>query len=167
MTSCSHPHDDALHGVHQTAHSQQAVAQRLLEAEQACVSSGSRLTPLRREVLELILLASAPIGAYDLLAKMKRDNERPAAPPTVYRTLEFLLEQGFIHRLASINAYIPCCHPRAGHQAAFLICQNCYQVQETSASPLMDSLAQVAASGGFTAQHSMIEIAGLCQNCQS
>ncbi|RYY78437.1 MAG: Fur family transcriptional regulator [Moraxellaceae bacterium] len=167
MTRCSHSHDDALHGVHQAAHDQQAIAQRLLEAEQACVNTGSRLTPLRREVLELILLANAPIGAYDLLAKMKRDNARPAAPPTVYRTLEFLLEQGFIHRLASINAYIPCCHPRAGHQAAFLICQNCHQVQETSASPLMDSLAQVAASGGFTAQHSMIEIAGLCQNCQS
>lgn len=167
MSTCSYMHDDALHGVHQAADDQQAVAQRLLEAEQACSSTGSRLTPLRREVLELILLANTPIGAYDLLARMKRESERPAAPPTVYRTLEFLLEQGFIHRLASINAYIPCCHPRAGHQAAFLICQNCHQVQETSASPLMDSLAEVAASGGFTAQHSMIEIAGLCQNCQS
>lgn len=167
MISCSHPHDDTLHGVHQVAPDRQAIAQRLLQAEQACLDSGSRLTPLRREVLELILQASAPVGAYDLLAKMKRGRERPAAPPTVYRTLEFLLEQGFIHRLASINAYIPCCHPRAGHQAAFLICQNCHQVQETSASPLMHSLAQVAASGGFTAQHSMIEIAGLCQSCQS
>lgn len=167
MSTCSYMHDDALHGVHQAADDQQAIAQRLLEAEQACSSTGSRLTPLRREVLELILLANTPIGAYDLLARMKRESERPAAPPTVYRTLEFLLEQGFIHRLASINAYIPCCHPRAGHQAAFLICQNCHQVQETSASPLMESLAEVAASGGFTAQHSMIEIAGLCQNCQS
>lgn len=167
MTSCSHTHDDALHGVHQAAHDHDAIAQRLLEAEQACSSSGTRLTPLRREVLELILLANAPIGAYDLLAKMKRDSERSAAPPTVYRTLEFLLEQGFIHRLASINAYIPCCHPRAGHQAAFLICQTCHQVQETSASHLMDSLDQVAAGGGFSALHTMIEISGLCQNCRS
>lgn len=165
MSSCTHSdhsHDDALHGVHD-AHSIEA---RLEEAEQTCLQSGSRLTPLRREVLGLILAANAPIGAYDLLAKMKRSNERSAAPPTVYRTLDFLLEQGFIHRLASINAYIPCCHPRAGHQAAFLICQNCHQVQETSALQLMDSLGQVAASGDFVARHTMIEMSGLCQNCQ-
>ena len=96
---------------------------------------------------------------------MKRDNERPAAPPTVYRTLDFLMEQGFIHRLASINAYIPCCHPREGHQAAFLICQKCQTVQETSASHLMDSLYQVAASGHFTPKHTIIEITGICQQC--
>lgn len=181
MTTCSHEHDlrdnlrdnhlhshdDTLHGVHTGAHDQQLIEQRLLEAEQACVQSGSRLTPLRREVLELILLANAPVGAYDLLAKMKRQSERPAAPPTVYRTLDFLLEQGFIHRLASINAYIPCCHPRAGHQAAFLICQQCHQVQETSAMQLMDSLDQLAASGQFSARQTIIEISGLCQQCQS
>lgn len=172
MTACLHEHDlhshdDTLHGVHTGAHDHQLTEQRLLEAEQACVQSGSRLTPLRREVLELILLANAPVGAYDLLAKMKRQSERPAAPPTVYRTLDFLLEHGFIHRLASINAYIPCCHPRAGHQAAFLICQKCQTVQETSASHLMDSLHQVAAAGHFTAQHTIIEISGLCQRCHT
>ncbi|XID74878.1 transcriptional repressor [Alkanindiges sp. WGS2144] len=162
MTVCLQQHDDALHGVHDT----QTVEQRLAQAAQSCLQSGTRLTPLRREVLELILTANAPVGAYDLLASMKRDGERPPAPPTVYRTLDFLLEQGFIHRLASINAYIPCCHPRAGHQAAFLICQHCQQVRETSASHLMESLDQVAASGAFQAQHAIIEISGLCQHCQ-
>lgn len=156
-----HNHDDALHGVHDS----QTIEQRLNDAEAACQADGSRLTPLRREVLSLILSAQAPLGAYDLLARMKRDNERPAAPPTVYRTLDFLMEQGFIHRLASINAYIPCCHPREGHQAAFLICQKCQTVQETSASHLMESLHQVATSGHFSAKHTIIEITGICQQC--
>lgn len=168
MSSCLHDHgvhehDDALHGVHDA----KAIEQRLLDAEAFCVAEGSRLTPLRREVLSLILEANAPLGAYDLLAKMKRGSERPAAPPTVYRTLDFLLSQGFIHRLASINAYIPCCHPRAGHQAAFLICQKCQTVQETSATDLMDSLNQVAAAGHFLAQQTIIEISGLCQRCHA
>ncbi len=70
------------------------------------------------------------MGAYDLLAKIKSNADRPAAPPTVYRTLDFLLEKGLIHRLTSINAYIPCCHPREGHQAAFLICTDCKSVTE-------------------------------------
>lgn len=163
MSHCGHQHDDALHGVHDA----DAIEQRLKEAESVCAAEGSRLTPLRREVLALILSANAPLGAYDLLAKMKRGTERSAAPPTVYRTLDFLMTQGFIHRLASINAYIPCCHPRAGHQAAFLICQNCQTVQETSASNLMDSLNDVAEAGHFIPKQTIIEISGLCQRCHA
>ena len=87
MGSCSHPHDNALHGVH-GHHDIQA---RIIEAENLCTAVGARLTPLRKEVLELILNASAPMGAYDLLAKIKGHADRPAAPPTVYRTLDFLL----------------------------------------------------------------------------
>ncbi len=163
MTLCSHTqHDDDLHGVHDHG----GIQQRIHEAEQICIQGGVRLTPLRKEVLALILAANAPMGAYDLLAKLKGKSERPAAPPTVYRTLDFLLEQGFVHRLASINAFIPCCHPREGHQAAFLICQKCHSVQETSANDLFHELAHIADQGHFKAKHSMIEISGICQQCQ-
>lgn len=161
MSACSHEHQDTLHGVHDHPN----VEARLLEAEHICATSGAKLTPLRKEVLQLILNASGPVGAYDLLAKLKGNAERPAAPPTVYRTLDFLLEKGFIHRLTSINAYIPCCHPRAGHQAAFLICTQCHTVKEASARGLMQQLEQLASSDQFQAQHSIIEISGLCQQC--
>ena len=90
MSVCSHAQHDTLHGVHDHPN----VEARLLEAENQCISTGARLTPLRKEVLELILNASGPVGAYDLLAKLKGNSERPAAPPTVYRTLDFLLEKG-------------------------------------------------------------------------
>lgn len=162
MSSCSHEHHNALHGVHDHHN----VEQRLSEAESMCASAGARLTPLRKEVLELILTAAGPMGAYDLLAKIKSDSDRPAAPPTVYRTLDFLLEKGLIHRLTSINAYIPCCHPREGHQAAFLICTECKTVKEASAQGLMQQLDQLSASDEFTAHHSIIEISGLCQQCR-
>lgn len=161
MSLCSHEHHDALHGVHDHHN----VEQRLAEAEHLCISTGARLTPLRKEVLELILTAHAPMGAYDLLAKMKSHSDRPAAPPTVYRTLDFLLEKGLIHRLTSINAYIPCCHPREGHQAAFLICTQCNMVTEASAQSLLKQLDHLSASDGFRAHHSIIEISGTCQRC--
>lgn len=67
MGSCSHEHHNALHGVHDHPN----VEQRLAEAENLCAATGARLTPLRKEVLELILNASGPMGAYDLLAKIK------------------------------------------------------------------------------------------------
>ena len=161
MSLCSHEHHNALHGVHDHHN----VEIRLAEAESLCAALGARLTPLRKEVLELILNASGPMGAYDLLAKIKSDSDRPAAPPTVYRTLDFLLEKGLIHRLTSINAYIPCCHPREGHQAAFLICTTCKNVTEASAQGLLTQLDALAASDQFTSQHSIIEISGICQQC--
>ena len=163
MSSCSHGHHNALHGVHDHPNA----AQRLAEAESLCSAAGARLTPLRKEVLELILTAAGPMGAYDLLAKIKSESDRPAAPPTVYRTLDFLLEKGLIHRLTSINAYIPCCHPREGHQAAFLICTECRTVKEASAQGLLQQLDELSASDHFTAQHSIIEISGICQQCSS
>ncbi|MEQ1104210.1 transcriptional repressor [Acinetobacter ursingii] len=161
MSACSHEHHNALHGVHDHLN----VATRLAEAESLCASTGARLTPLRKEVLALILNASGPMGAYDLLAKIKSGSDRPAAPPTVYRTLDFLLEKGLIHRLTSINAYIPCCHPREGHQAAFLICNECHIVKEASSEGLLQQLHQLADSDHFNAEHTIIEISGKCQQC--
>lgn len=160
--TATHSHDNHLHGVH----SHGDVDERLLQAEHICAKEGLRLTPLRKEVLALILSANAPIGAYDLLAQLKHDSTRPAAPPTVYRSLDFLLEHGFIHRLTSINAFIPCCHFREGHQAAFIICQKCHAVKETSAHNLFDELESIARQDNFTALHSIIEISGICQQCQ-
>ena len=161
MSACSHEHHNALHGVHDHPNADA----RLAEAESLCASTGARLTPLRKEVLALILNASGPMGAYDLLAKIKSGSDRPAAPPTVYRTLDFLLEKGLIHRLTSINAYIPCCHPREGHQAAFLICNECHVVKEASSESLLQQLHHLADSDHFNAQHTIIEISGKCQQC--
>ncbi len=163
MSLCSHEHHDTLHGVH----GQHNVEQRLEEAEALCSLVGARLTPLRKEVLTLILNASSPMGAYDLLAQIKNHSNRPAAPPTVYRTLDFLLEKGLIHRLTSINAYIPCCHPREGHQAAFLICTECKSVKEAASPTLLNYIETLSASDGFKTHHSIIEISGICQQCQT
>ncbi|WP_343597208.1 transcriptional repressor [Acinetobacter sp.] len=162
MSSCSHSHVNALHEVHDHGD----VNARLLQAETLCSATGARLTPLRKEVLALILNATGPIGAYDILAQIKNTSDKPAAPPTVYRSLDFLLDKGLIHRLSSINAFIPCCHPREGHQAAFLICSQCKAVKEASAEGLLTQLNQLAESDQFNIHHTIIEISGICQQCQ-
>ena len=95
------------------------------EAKVLCQSRGVRLTPIREKVLELLWQSHEPIGAYDILAQLAKQEDRPAQPPTVYRALDFLLEQGLVHRLASINAYIGCPHPGEAHKGCFLICQQC------------------------------------------
>lgn len=156
----NHSHENCVHDTH--THS---IAKRIAGAELECQRRGVRWTALRSDVLTLILQAAKPVGAYDLLAKMAHQGRSPA-PPTVYRSLDFLLEQGFIHRLTSINAFVPCCHPRSGHQAAFLICTRCHRVDEAESHDLQHVLESLAKQGGFLPQHTTIEVAGLCASCQ-
>lgn len=156
----NHNHENCVHDTH--THS---IDKRITDAELECRRRGVRWTTLRSDVLTLILQAAQPVGAYDLLAKMAHQG-RPPAPPTVYRTLDFLLEQGFIHRLTSINAFVPCCHPRNGHQAAFLICTRCHRVDEAESHDLQHVLEALAQKGGFLPQQTTIEVAGLCVSCQ-
>jgi hypothetical protein len=80
-------------------------------------------------VLGLVAAAGKPVKAYDLLDLMKSEGGS-TAPPTVYRALDFLLEQGFIHRLASVNAFVGCHHPQVRHSVPFLICDDCQNAIE-------------------------------------
>ena len=169
----NHAHTDNHHAHHCALHDYQPtdIAQRLADAEAQCESAGARFTPLRRDVYRLILSATHPIGAYELISALeavRRDagDYSKVAPPTIYRSLEFLLAQGLIHQLNSINAYVPCCHPRAEHAAAFFICQRCHKVQESSNPPVEALLAFSREQANFLVQQSIIELKGLCHDCQ-
>ncbi|PNK60551.1 Fur family transcriptional regulator [Psychrobacter sp. FDAARGOS_221] len=159
-----------LHDVH--AFSEQQIEQRLLAAEKLCAEKGARFTPLRKMVYQLILQSDKPLGAYDLIqglqdSRTKQDGEKAkmVAPPTVYRTLEFLLEFGFIHQLTSINAFVPCCHPRDQHNAVFLLCNACQRVQEFSGMPVQQIVNYVKQQVGFQVQQCVMELKGLCDSC--
>lgn len=154
--------------------SAEAIEARLLAAQQHCRTRGVRFTPLRQQIYALILSASAPVGAYDLITLLQKERldtdakvSKNVAPPTVYRSLEFLLSEGLIHQLTSINAYVPCCHPRAQHTAAFLICDNCHSVQECSSMPAEEIIHFAQHDAGFVVARSVIELSGRCQSCQT
>ncbi len=135
------------------------------EAERLCVARGRRLTPIRRRVLELIWESHQPVKAYDLLARLRADSGR-AAPPTVYRALDFLLAEHFIHRLASLNAYVGCGRPAHGHAGQFLICRGCEAVAELDDPAVTELLADRAEALGFTLTEPVIELEGLCPRCR-
>lgn len=145
---------------------QACVAHAVAAAERVCERHGARLTELRRRVLELVWTRHQPITAYELLDLLKADH-RSAAPPTVYRALEFLLEQGLIHRIEALNAFIGCPDPERLHRGGcFLICNRCRSVEEIrDNAPLREAIRTAAASRGFAASSSMIEMQGLCREC--
>jgi Fur family zinc uptake transcriptional regulator len=147
-------------------HDHRRCQRQLLSAvSELCTTRQLRLTPRRRQVLEIMLASHQPMGAYDILAELNRaGNADRIAPPIVYRALEFLLAEGLIHRIESRNAFITCVHP--GHESAaqFLICRDCEQVAELETSE--HSLLAAATNLGFAVDHSVVEITGVCARCQ-
>ena len=145
-------------------------------AARLCAERGARLTPLRRRVLELVWRghapgSHAPVRAYDLLARLSSNKgtargTRPAAPPTVYRALEFLLAQGLIHRIESLNAYVGCMHPEGTHGGQFLICSDCGAAAEVHDPRVDAAVARRAKELGFAVSRKTIEVAGVCPPCQ-
>ena len=134
---------------------------------QACTERGLRLTATRREVLRLIAKSNHPVKAYDLLDDL-REQHASAAPPTVYRALDFLLDHAFIHRLDSINAFVSCPHPNEAHQVPFLICDICHGAEELCDGGAVVGLIEVEAERrGFQPRSQSLEVHGVCQDCQT
>jgi Fur family zinc uptake transcriptional regulator len=137
----------------------------LKAAESYCRDQGLRLTQLRRRVLELVWNSHRPLGAYELLEQLTAQGERRAAPPTVYRSLDFLLEHGLVHRIASLNAFVGCMHPGREHAAQFFICDACGEAAELE-DPVVDrAITKDADHLGFRIASQTIEITGTCAQC--
>ncbi len=146
-------------------HRHQLCLQAALEAAQRqCAASGQRLTRLRQRVLELIWQSHEPAKAYDILDSLKNDN-MSSAPPTVYRALDFLRQQGLVHKIESQNAYIGCGDPTDAHSGQFFICNDCGTVAEIDDADIRHLLTQQAAYFGFKIGRQMIEIDGCCREC--
>ena len=131
-----------------------------------CAQKGLRLTALRRRVLELVWQSHKPLGAYDILAVLSEQDGRRAAPPTVYRALDFLLDNGLVHRISSLNAFVGCSHPEHPHQGQFLICRNCHAAIELEQKSISDAIIHSARDVGFTVETQTVEVVGLCSGCR-
>lgn len=138
----------------------------LAQVESICQQRNVRLTPQRLEVLRLIAYQYSAISAYDLL-DLLRISEPHAKPPTIYRALDFLLEQRFIHRVESANSYVVCHHiEEHSHTSALFICDRCGQVTERQTEGIEAILQKLTQSVNFTLRHSVVEAHGLCKTCQ-
>tara|TARA_R110000772_G_scaffold11354_7_gene35656 strand:+ start:7683 stop:8150 length:468 start_codon:yes stop_codon:yes gene_type:complete len=142
-----------------------SIGSQVQKARQYCEQKGARFTHLRETVYALLLDKKGAVGAYDLLDTLK-ETETNAKPATVYRTLDFLLEFGLIHRLESTNAFVACHHFGCSHPVQFLICDNCGLVKEIQSEGLQDTLVKQAESHGFQVSKQTIEAHGLCATCQ-
>ncbi len=137
----------------------------LERAATLCRERGVRLTPQRLRVLELVWRSSRPLQAYALLEELRVQQPTTAAP-IVYRALDFLIQQGLVHRIESQNSYAACRHPDAVHDGQFLLCTHCGRAVELESRPVSEQVRAAAEGVGFEVSQQTLEVHGLCPRCQ-
>lgn len=136
----------------------------LERARALCAERDVRLTPIREKVLEIIWRSHRPVGAYDVLDELARSH-KAARPPTVYRAIDFLKAEGFIHKIESLNAYLGCVEAGAPHTGYFLICRKCGETEEIADPKLEQILNSAASRSHFQPEQKTVEILGVCARC--
>ncbi|MGV6806516.1 MAG: Fur family transcriptional regulator [bacterium] len=132
-----------------------------------CEARKAKLTPIRESVLRLIWQSHKPLGAYEIVEKLPRNNGKRILAPTVYRSIEFLSELGLIHRIASLNAFIGCPFPESVHSDLFMICSECGTAAECSTDSVNAAIEAAVSKTGFAMDAQRVEVTGLCPQCQS
>ncbi len=140
------------------------VSDTLTAAEDRCAEDGLRFTPVRRKVLEILLQEHRALGAYTILDRL-RESGFGSQPPVAYRALDFLVANGFAHKIERLNAFIACAHPSTSHTPAFMICRLCEAVAETQSSPARGALGEAARATGFRIERTVVEAEGICPSC--
>ncbi|MFT6346981.1 MAG: Fur family zinc uptake transcriptional regulator [Myxococcota bacterium] len=134
------------------------------KAEEICGKNDLRFTNLRQKVFSIILQNHQPSKAYDILSILQKE-DASAKPSTIYRTLDFLLECGLIHKLHISNSYVTCSHPLKHNKCSFLICNKCNEVQECCDKKLSNELMEISLKNNFHIEDAMVEIRGICSSC--
>jgi Fur family transcriptional regulator, zinc uptake regulator len=136
-------------------------------AETLCAARGERLTAMRRHVLEVLATSHKPLGAYEIIEQVARAGGSRPAPITIYRALDFLRDNGLVHRIESRNAFLACLGTHASDSlVVFLICEQCGTVGEMAAGAVAPALVSAAKDAGFTPKMSVIEVSGICAHCR-
>ena len=150
---------------HSHTHDAKSISAALDDVAAYCEEHKLKLTPVRRRVMELLLQEHRAFGAYEILAQLQEDG-LGSQPPIAYRALDFLVGNGFVHRVEHLNAFVACVHPGQDHAPTLLVCRDCKSVSEAPASLMNDALGRVAAVSGFSADPASVEVQGVCRDCQ-
>jgi Fur family zinc uptake transcriptional regulator len=141
------------------------IEERVENARRYCAERAANFTAARAQVYALLLKRGGQASAYDLIADLSRDEGKPIGPPTIYRALEFLLEQGLISRLESRNSFVLCAHPGEDHDCLMFVCERCGRASEVVDERVTGLLAQDAGAIGFAPKRRIIEVEGTCAAC--
>ena len=130
-----------------------------------CKQNNLGFTTIRKIVYEIIIKYNKPIKAYEILDEFRKKTGKTSHPPTVYRAIDFLINNGFIHKLNSINSFVGCFHPNVHKECYFLICKKCNVYKECCDIHLKKNILETANQNDFIVTNTTLEIEGYCQSC--
>lgn len=140
------------------------------KAENSCLKSGGKLTPKRKSILTMLLMAEMPLSAYEIAEHYKDALKETIPVMSVYRMLKFLAEENLVHKLSLTNKYIACSHISCEHSheiPQFLICDECHNVREVGIKKdIIDALQNSVKEADFYLNSPQLELHGTCKNCQ-
>jgi len=149
-----------------TKHDHNICCETAMQAiEKHCFDNNLKFTPLRRKVFEFLLKDHRPLGAYEILDLLRKEG-LSSKPPIAYRVLDFLMGQGFVHKIQGLNAFVACSDPGSSHSPAFMICRKCDKVAEIQDRESGINL-QKKSTIDFKIEEAFVEIMGLCKSCNS
>lgn len=114
-------------------------------------------------VLKALRQSQRPLSAYEIISALR--GRVTLAPPTVYRALDHLIEEGLAHKLQSLNAFIACTHEAHHERAAFAICDDCGSVTEFTLPKVESSLEEWSRRKKFALNAAVVELHGTCETC--
>ena len=138
------------------------------KVESACLGRGLQLTALRRDVCTILAAAEQPLGAYAIIEKLAAAQNRNVAPPTVYRALDFLVENGFVVKIESRQAYVACDHLEHHHARHGLVfsCSRCGRANEVDSVAVEHAIDAIADTLSFKVERKVVEVEGVCADCR-
>ncbi len=126
---------------------------------------GYKLTPQRREVLNVISRSQDHLTPADIYEKVHQQHPSIGLV-TIYRTLAILAELGFIcelHAGGSCRSYVV---RRPSEHHHHLICSDCGTVIDFAGCDLGELEQKLSSETGFEIESHLLEFLGRCQNCQ-
>jgi Fur family zinc uptake transcriptional regulator len=140
------------------------------KSQEACALAGAKLTSKRKNVLIVLLASTTPLSAYEIVERYKAQFQESLPVMSVYRMLDFLIQEKLVHKLETASQYMSCAHIACDHQhetPQFLICDRCGNVKEVGIKKrIMDELERSIRSTGFALAHRQLELHGVCRHCQ-
>ncbi|MBT9386620.1 transcriptional repressor [Pseudooceanicola sp. CBS1P-1] len=121
---------------------------------------------MQADVLAILRRRNVALSAYKVLEAL-RDAHPKIAPPAVYRALSSLTSKGQAHRVESLKAYVACQSKVHASASILSICESCGYVEEHLAGEVVEAVSHVVAETGFSSQHHVIEVHGICAACNA
>ena len=141
------------------------IADATSATEQCCATRNSRLTALRRQLLNILLQERVASGAYNPLKYLQHASFN-SQPQATYRVLKSLVTNDFALKVERLNAFIACSYPRESYSPAFKLFRNWHVAAENRSTPAKGTLGATAQSVDFRIERTVFEDEGLCPACQ-